>query len=213
MRTFYRIIVIVVGVIVSLQAQTEWKMEQTQNNQITIKYRIDHHINEQGKEDQILDYIVTTTTDKSIEAFAKVLKDAKWHKEFLDSVKKSALVKEISPNEWIVYYYFNIQWPLPDADCVVTMTSDYDVATKTLTIKGHATPSAYPKSEVDRISYYDVIYTIKALNDNKTEVSMALQMTPATQAPDWMTKSWFPDGPSKVLSRLVSLADEKKAVQ
>lgn len=194
------------GLLVTTQAQSEWKTAKTFDNRISVKYRIIDRDNEEGKKDQVLDYVVTTIANKPLDAFVRVLKDPTTHKDFLDSATKSTLIKKISENEWIEYYYFNIPWPMQDADCVLKMQSNYDMFNKTFTATGVAEPNLIKASDIFRIKYYNVKYAIKALSENQSEITMSLQMTPATQAPGWMVMNWFPDGPSKVLNKLVLLA-------
>ncbi len=48
------------------------------------------------------------------------------HKKFYEYTDISEKVKDVSENEWIIYYYYSPPWPIADSDCVsrIKMISD-----------------------------------------------------------------------------------------
>ncbi len=126
------------------------------------------------------------------------------HKEFED-YEVSKKVETISDNEWIVYYYTNSPWPMPDNDCVAKMSyTEDDQGTASFSII--AAPAMFEMKNVDRMTYYEVVYTFKDLGNDKVELMVDAKMSPTIQAPDWMVSSFFPNGPAGILRKISELA-------
>jgi hypothetical protein len=184
----------------------EWKTEKAKDGKTVVKSAISKRTDERGKAVQLIEYIATTTANVSLSNCISVLKDVTKHKIFIDE-KETNLVKAISDSEWIVYYYFNAPWPMADADCVIKMVSSEDPVNTTTTFTLTAAPTLFEKKEVQRITYYNVIYQFKSIGDDKVEMTVSAKISPVVQAPAWLVRGFFPDGPADVLQKILTLAE------
>ena len=188
-------------------AQTEeWKTEKTKDGQITVSSNISERTDENGDEVQLLEYTATTTASVSMQNCISVIKDVSKHKEFTDD-EVSKKIRTISDNEWIVYYYTDAMWPFRDNDCVAKMIFSEDETKKTATFTVTAAPSMLEeKKKVDRMTYYNVTYAFEDLGNGKVEITTTGKMSPSMEAPAWMIKKWFPEGPADILRIIIKLA-------
>ena len=186
----------------------EWKTEKNKDGKVTVKSNISRRTDEKGDVVQLIAYSATTRERVNISNCISVLKDVSNHKYFLDE-KESKMVKTISDNKWVIYYYFDSPWPMPDADCVVHMIFTEDVAKRTATFTLTAAPTLFEKKEIERMTYYNVTYVFKEVGDDEVEMTTTAKVTPVVQAPDWMVRSFFPEGPADILQRILKLAKNK----
>ena len=114
--------------------------------------------------------------------------------------------KTISDNEWLIYYYFDAPWPLPNSDCVSKMNFSEDVTNGIVTFTLTAEPSMYEKKDVKRLTYYNVTYIFKDIGNGQVEMTSIARLTPVIKVPEWFVRSFFPDGPVRYLQRLLLLA-------
>lgn len=210
MRSIAKMMFFVAGMLLfytGLLAQ-EYKTEKTKDGQISVKSRVSKRTDENGKEVQLIDYVATTTTDASLVSCIAVLKDVSKHKIFLGE-RESKVVKTTESGDPVVYYFFNPPWPMPNFDCVGVMSYSEDKGKKTATFKIVSDQSLYELQDVRRVSYYNATYAFKELADGKVEVSVSLKMTPVVQAPDFLVRTYFPNGPADIVRGIVKLAQGK----
>jgi hypothetical protein len=189
-------------------SQTDgWKTEKTKDGKITVRSRISERTNEMGDEVQLIEYVATTIASVDIQNCISVLKNVSKHKEFtFDDVSKK--VKTISDNEWIVYYYTDESWPMSGNDCVAKMIYSEDETNKTTTFTLTAAPSMFEKKDVERMTYYNVKYAFEDLENDKIKMIIDGEMSPVVQAPKWMLRAWFPEGPADALRGIITLANK-----
>jgi hypothetical protein len=185
----------------------DWTKEMSRDGKTEVMSFISSRVDENGNEVQLAEYSATTIADGNIDNFSALLKDASLHKIFMENADISEELKAFSDNEWLVYYYFDSPWPMPNSDCVMTMKFSKNKTDKTIVYEGKTTPKLLEEKDVKRMNYYIVNYTIKELEEGKVEVSMWAKVTPVVSGPDWMINSWFPKGPAGILSRLVKAAN------
>jgi hypothetical protein len=184
-------------------AEAEWKTSTTGDGLITVRSRISERSNEAGKKVMLIEYSATTKARMKLADGVALLKNVERHKLFLDE-KVSDRVKTVSDREWVVYYTFGAPWPMPSSDCVAVMTQE-DSAQKTV-FSLTAAPSLVENRKLDRMRFYNVTYAFRDLGDGLVEITTAASVSPLVQVPDWMVAGFFPDGPAKVLNRIVKLA-------
>lgn len=184
----------------------EWETEITKDGKVTVKSRISERTDEKGDAVQLIEYVATTTASVDMQDCIAVLKDGSKHKEFTDD-EVSKTVETLSDNEWIVYYYTNAPWPMPDNDCVAKMILSEDETNKTATFTLTTAPSMFEMKDVKRMTYYNVTYTFKDLGNDKVEMTLTGNSSPVVQAPAWMVSAWFPNGPADILRTILELAD------
>jgi hypothetical protein len=195
---------------VNIFAQTEsWKTEKIDNGKITVKYSISERTDENGDDVPLIEDNATTTDSVSMQNCILLMKDVSRHKEFTDD-EVSEKIKTISDNEWIVYYFTDNPWPIPNCDCVAKMTFSQDTTGKIAVFTFTAAPSMYDKKDVKRMTYFNVTYTFKNLGNGKVEITIAGITSPAVGVPLWIIKAAFPDAPADCLRKFIKLAKEKE---
>ena len=154
-----------------------------------------------------MEYVATTTDKVSVDKCVSIMKDISKHKVFMgeDGIK---LVQTLGENEWVIYYYFNSPWPLPDSDVVNRMVFSQDSASKAAVFTLTAEPAMYPKQKVRRANYYNVTYKFKDLGDGRAEVTSTAEITPAIELPNWMMRAAFPGFAANILKKIMILAKE-----
>lgn len=184
-----------------------WTKEMSKDGKVEVMNFISTRIDDDGNEVQLAEYSATTIAEGNIENFSTLLKDASLHKRFMDNTDISEEVKVLADNQWLVYYYFDSPWPMPNSDCVMKMKFTENKAEKTIVYEGVPTPKLLEEKDVKRMTYYVVNYTVKQLEGGKVDVSMWAKVTPVVSGPDWMMNAWFPKGPAGILTRLVKAAN------
>lgn len=188
-------------------AQTKTWTTQTTDDSITVRSCVsDTTFN--GKSRQLIEYIAYTTLVADYEACANVLKNMDNHKHIFENTESCRKIKEISSTEWLIYYYLDLPWPVPNADAVHNMkfstTTDNNATVYYLT----ATPNQLKDKGITRIQFSNSVYKFKKAGDKKVAISIRTKSIPATEAPDWMVSMWFPDGPADMIKNIVKLSQK-----
>jgi hypothetical protein len=192
----------------NLFSQTvEWKTEKTKDGKITVKNRISKRTGANGKEEQLVEYVATTTTSASMKNLISIVKDVSKHKEFM-SQETSIKVKALSDYECIVYYFYQGFWPYPSSDIVAKMIYKEDVAKRIASFTLTSAPSMLEDKGVKRLDFYNLTYTFKDIENGNVEITITTKFTPAVQLPSFIMSSWFPDGPAGYLVGIIKLAKE-----
>ena len=187
------------------QAQAKkWKTKKLYNDKVTVTYRISERTNKDGDVVTLIEDDATIIDSLSLENCIAVLKDGSKHKEFTND-KISSLVKAISANEWIVYYYTDNPWPIANSDCVAKMTFTENTDEKTVIFKLTAAPTAFEEGNVNRMTYYNIIYTFKDLGNGLVEINMSGKTTPPVKVSNWLIEAAFPKAPAEALYNMVEL--------
>lgn len=199
---------IIVSILILFSAETfaqsgEWKTETTKDKLVTVRSRVSKKTDENGKARQLIEFVATTTSDVDIQSLITLLKRVEKHKEFNDDAE-SKLVNKISENEWIIYYYSNVPWPIADFDAVyrMIMSEDKDAATFTLTTE----PTLYEKTKAARLSYSDIKYEFKNLGNGSVKITLSNSTCPTTEVPGWLIRKNFPSGPASIFKKMIKLA-------
>lgn len=189
----------------SISAQTDWITEKTEDGKITVTSKISKRTDENAKEVQLIEYIASTKANVSLQNCIAIMKDISKHREILNE-EVSEMISSISDNEWLIYYYFNAPWPIPNSDCVAKMNFSEDLNNKMATFTLTAEPLLYATKNVKRVTYYSVSYTFKDIGNGKVEIISTAKLTPVIQAPEWIIREFFPNGPARYIERLLVLA-------
>jgi len=192
---------------VNIYAQNkEWITENTEDGKIIVTSRISNRIDEELKEVQLIEYVAITTAKVNFQNCILVLKDVSKHKEILNE-KITNKIKTISENEWILYYFFDAPWPVPDSDCVAKMSLIEDSTNNIVTFTLTAEPYAFKMMGVKRVTFYNVTYSFRDIGNGLVEITSTAKLTPIVQAPEWIVRRFFPVGPARYLERLLKLAN------
>ena len=183
-----------------------WITENTEDGKIIVKSKVSKRIDEESKEVQLIEYVATITASVNIQNCIAVLKDVSKHKEILNE-KITEKIKTISDNEWLLYYYFDAPWPIPNSDCVTRMSFFEDTVNKIATFTLNAEPSTFKMMDVKRVTFYNVTYEFRDVGNGLVEITSTAKLTPIVQAPEWIVRRFFPIGPARYLERLLKLAN------
>lgn len=182
------------------RAQDEgWKTETVKDGKVTVKSKVvSQQVN--SKEKNVFYYTVETIADINLEKAEAFMRNSANYKKFLESMGTTSEIKKISTNAWVTYVYFDNSWPVSDNDCVQKFEL---VKTNTgFNVIGKAAPNESELMKVSRIYLYDVVYRFEKISDKQTKVTIDAVFAPASSIPKALMKSWLPDGPAKIITRL-----------
>ena len=183
------------------------KVKELDNGSIIVQYCISKLYDELGNKFIQIEDSTTTVDHIDLKKCISLMKDVQKHKLFTGDAK-SKIVRSISPNEWIIYYYMDNPWPIENSDCVSRMTFTENKEEKTATFTLVATPSEYVKGDVNRMTHFNVVYTFKDLENGKVKITMVGKSSPPVKVPMWLIKSAFPSAPANAIRKLVELIKE-----
>jgi|ERR1035437_9380836 hypothetical protein len=210
MNIKFSVIVSFVLLNTTIFAQTkEWKTEKTKDGKITVKYCISTRIGVNSKEEQLVEYVASTTTNTTMKKLISIIKDVSKHKDFMGPLTSNKL-NTLSENECIVYYFFKGVWPYPSSDLVAKMTCNKEAIKKIAMFSFTATPTLFEDKGVRRLDFYYLTYQFRDLENGNVEIIITSKFTPAVQLPAFILSTWFPDGPAQYLSDIMKLANESK---
>jgi hypothetical protein len=192
----------------SLSAQEkDCTTKELDNRKIIVKYCFSKFLDEDGNELLLIEDSTITEAQVDFAKCVLLMKDVQKHKLFTGDYE-SRIVKTISDNEWIIYYFTDNPWPVKNSDCVSRMTFSENKEEKTAIFEFVATPSEYEKGDVNRMKYFNVIYTFKDLENGKVRITMKGKSSPPVKVPMWLVKSAFPKAPASAVRDIVTLVKE-----
>lgn len=177
------------------------------NSEIIVKYCFSKFLDENGNDLLLIEDSTITEAQIDFEKCVFLMKDVQKHKLFTGD-SESRIVKTISDNEWIIYYYTNNPWPVKNSDCVSRMTFTENKDEKIAIFELVAAPLEYEKGDVKRMQHFNVIYTFKDLGDGKVRITMRGKSSPPVKVPMWLVKSAFPKAPASAVRDIVKLVKE-----
>jgi hypothetical protein len=191
-----------------MSQETKWKSKTIDKGTTTIKYCISERIDGKGKKVPLIqDNTSTTISGISMEKCIALMKDISKHKFFTgDYISK--LIKTISENEWIIYYYTKNPLFIENSDCVCKMILEQDKEQKTVRFTLKATPDEYKNENVKRMDYYNVAYMFKEIENKKIEMTLTGESTPPVKVPIFIIKSAFPGAPLNAVKKIIALLKE-----
>jgi hypothetical protein len=142
-----------------------------------------------------------------LEKCVEIFNNQDMHKKFYEYTKKSDKIKDISKNEWIIYYYYSPPWPIADSDCVSRITMKTDSVNNKIIFTSFSEPNLIEMKDVTRSELNDITFTFTQINDQEVEIYVEAILIPETPAPKWMMSAWFPEGPAGTLNRFKELAE------
>jgi hypothetical protein len=186
--------------------ESEWIKKTSKDEKIAVNYRI---YNSNDTDEQIIEYETITTFELDFEKCIEMMKEVSNHKDFSDETEESYKIKDVSENECLVYYFIDAPWPMPNSDCVSIMTYVIDRAAKTATFELIADADMYEMQDVRRMSMSLASYSFEELENGKVKIRVYTKFTPVASAPQWLIKTWFPDGPIDIMNNIIELIQEQ----
>jgi hypothetical protein len=185
----------------------KWISEFSEDEKTEVVYTIYDSVNTKGKEVKYIEYTAKTKTKASLENCAAVFNNPDMHRKFYEYTEISEKVKEISYNEWIIYYYYSPPWPIADSDCVSRITFNENSTNDKFVFTSFSEPDLIEMKDVARSELNDITFTFTQINDKEVEILIEAILIPETSAPNWMMSAWFPEGPAGTLNRFKELAE------
>lgn len=172
-----------------------WTEETLKDGKTTVKYEL-------VKEDQGTHfyYIAQTTVNTTLDKLDTYFSNTDNHKLFLERTPITKQIEKISNNQWLAYYYFNAPWPLSDSDLVIKITRFKE--NNKLKFIATTTSSDYKTKEVERMKTYKVIYQFEKIDDTTTKITYNADYIPIGSIPNFLIKTWFPEGPANIVINL-----------
>ena len=97
--------------------QDGWTKKDSDNGKYKLVYKFSNSVTSENKI-QLVEYVVSSTEKLNYEKCKAVIKNLNTHRAFLDYTEKSKVLKTYNSTEWLIYYFFDAPWPLPNSDCV-----------------------------------------------------------------------------------------------
>lgn len=200
------LLIISIFIQLNLSAQDEeWKHEYSEDGKIEVLSKISKESNSEGESIQVIEYVSTMQIEYTLEECIAILKNVDNHKDFYSDTKVSKKIKDISDTECLVYFYMDAPWPLPNSDCVSIMRFSENKEEKTAVFELLARPNEMEMKDVRRMVLSETIYSFQEAEDQIILFEMRSKFIPAIDAPAWMIKSWFPDGPIEIMENITAL--------
>lgn len=175
-----------------LSAQThEWRTALSKDAKITARYNFSTRINEEGDKVPVVKTVTTSTESIDIDNCISLMKDVSKHKDFRGE-KSSKLIRTVSENEWIIYYYNDKTLITPAVDGSYLMIFEEDRQSKTATFTITADPTLIEKTNTSRLTYAKEIYLFKETEEGKVEITIKTTVSPGFKVPSMMLKKAFP---------------------
>lgn len=187
----------------------DWTKEISDDGQTTVLSKIYETVDANEEEIKIIEYSAVTNTSASLKSCYEIFNNPMLHKEFYDYTEISEKVKDISKNEWIIYYFYDTPWPIPNSDCVSRIKILEDSLKSEITFICVAEPNLLEDRGVFRSILNDISFTFRELTSEKIEITIKAKFSPVMPAPDWVMNGWFPDGPAEMLARFKELAEKQ----
>ena len=193
----------------SIYAQRDgWKQEKTKDGKVLVSYNFLEHKDEKGKKYNVLEFEAVTTAEVSMESCLKVLKDDSRHTDFMEDAEHTERVRDLSEDEWLSYYLLKKHWPMPVSDVVTRYKLEEDSENSAYILTGFPAPDMYPDQGIKRMRHSYSKYTLRDRGNGQTEVTMYSSSVPLASIPKMLLATWIPDGPAKMVTGIVRLAQE-----
>ena len=193
-----------------LSAQThEWRTALSKDAKITARYNFSTRINEEGDKVPVVKTVTTSTESIGIDNCIALMKNIAKHKDFRGE-KSSKLIRTVSENEWIIYYYNDKTLITPAVDGSYLMIFEEDRQSKTATFTITADPTLIEKTNTSRLTYAKEIYLFKETEEGKVEITIETTVSPGFKVPFLMMKKAFPRKSFEHMEKFLEAAKKEK---
>ncbi|QXO15644.1 MULTISPECIES: START domain-containing protein [Vibrio] len=153
-----------------------WEIAKNEDG-ITIHTR--HH------QDGLVEIRAQMFEQTSYAAFLALLEDSANLPNWIDNVSSSRVLKQLSPNENIVYTRFSAPWPARNRDMVTYSRFEQPNGAFILTIED-ASNRYPPQPDYIRIKGVKATWTLEKLTNGLTHIDYIAFADPGGNLPDWM---------------------------
>lgn len=187
----------------------EWKTAISKEGKVTAKYHIGARTNEEGKKVPEINAITVATVDMDIDNCISLMKNVSKHKEFRGE-KSSELIKTISENKWVIYYYNDKTLVTPAVDGAYLMEYENNSMNKEAVFRITADPALVEKTDAARMTYAREVYTFKELEKGQLEITIKTNTSPGFNVPSFFLKRAFPGKLFDTMARFITCARMEK---
>ena len=143
-----------------------------------------------------------TVINAPLAKVANVLDDTSRKGEWVANLLESKDLTIFSPTDRIEYNRTEAPWPIKDRDFVFRATVQVDKSSKTITIQIKSTTHASKPVDEDKAVRGELLessYVLASLGENRTRVTVEMQVDPKGSVPKWVV-NWAQKGwPRKTL--------------
>lgn len=186
----------------------EWEKAQSKDGKISTRYKISTRSGENGGDVPLIESVTIGTEKISMDKCISLMKNVSKHKDF-HSDDSSKIIRTISEDKWIIYYYTEGTLFTPDADGVFTMTFNEDEQGKTASFTITATPTLIEKKDAKRFTYLNKGYSFEDLGNGTVRITMTTKLSPAFKVPGWIMNMAFPYTFFNVMQTFIKLAHDE----
>lgn len=142
--------------------------------------------------------IINASAQKAFELFI----DFDRHRDWMDRIRVSRILKKVSSDEFYVYYEVTAPWPAFDRDIAVRYRV-VSLPNGGFRMEAAAQPDYVPKMEnMVRVPVAESTWEFVPKGDNQVEVIFINHSDPGGAIPDWMANMVATDNPFNTLTNL-----------
>ncbi len=180
----------------ALAQDDPWKVQLAKQDSVQVKSKISG-----SRENRRIHYVATATTNKvSLDQIESYLRETKNHKNFMENCLISKQISTIDTNHWIAYYVYKTPWPMPKNDVVQELLLNR--LPNQLTITGTSAADQYPDQKLSRMQHCDIEYIFIEQPSGQIDISISAKFEPIGLIPNFILKTWFPEGPARIVRNL-----------
>jgi hypothetical protein len=207
--TYIHFILLLLFSMQAISAQEEeWKTKMSKDGLVSVKYRVYNQIEKEGEKTQIIEFEARTTTKASLEACVLTMRTDANHVEIMEGTEEARRIKDLPGGEWVTYYYYKPPWPMPASDVITRYKLEEDPGGGRAILTGTPAPDMYPIGDLPRMENNHTKYTFTDLGE-EVEIVMYSWSIPLIKAPNWLAKTWFPNGPAEMVRGIARFAEEE----
>lgn len=197
MQSRYKILVQLLGIMLwgaVTSATIPWKLRREENG---IKV---YTASTDTSRIQILlaEFTVQATTPQLIQ----VLMDASSHPRWVYNAKHARLLKQITPDEIIIYSLVGLPWPCSDRDYVAHITVSHPSENVTIIDSHSEDGHMLPQKGLVRVYESNAHWEITESTPNHISVRYQLRFNPGGALPAWLVNLFITRGPCHTFRQL-----------
>jgi hypothetical protein len=97
---------------------------------------------------------------------------------------------------------------MPASDVITRYKLEEDAGQRKAILTGTPAPSMHPLGDLPRMENNHTKYTFTDLGE-EVEIVMYSWSIPLISAPNWLAKTWFPNGPADMVRGIARFAEEE----
>ena len=187
----------------------EWKTATSKDGKVTAKYYFGTRVNEEGDKVPEINAVTIATVDMDIGNCISLMKNVSKHKEFRGE-KSSELIKTISENAWVIYYYNDKTLVTPAVDGAYLMEYENNPGGKQAIFRIIADPALTEKTGATRMTYAREVYTFQELENGQLEVTIKTTTSLGFKVSFFFLKRAFPGKLFDTMERFITCARMEK---